>query len=109
MRLECHCNHVKIDLPAEPEKLNRCSCSICRRYGALWAYFDLASLSITGKTDTYIWGDKMIAFHRCQICGVLTHWTHLDGFEGKIGVNMQNCDQSALIGITEYDGNIAAN
>lgn len=49
----------------------------------------------------------MIAFHRCRTCGVLTHWTHLDENEGDIGVNMQNADQTTLIGIAEYDGNAA--
>lgn len=47
----------------------------------------------------------MIAFHRCQSCGVLTHWTHIDGSAGNIGVNMQNCDAVTLCDIPEYDGN----
>jgi hypothetical protein len=106
MNTECHCGQIKVDLQAAPEKLNRCSCSICRRYGALWAYFDPAALKILGRTDTYIWGDKMIAFHRCPNCGVLTHWSHIDGHVGKIGINMQNADQGALTKIPQYDGHL---
>ena len=106
MNTECHCGQIKIALQAAPEKLNRCSCSICRRYGALWAYFDQSSLKISGETDTYVWGDKMIAFHRCPNCGVLTHWSHIDGDVGKIGINMQNADQGILREIPQYDGHL---
>jgi len=61
---------------------------------------------VTGPTDTYVWGDRMITFHRCQVCGVLTHWTEIDSDVGKIGVNMQNMCASELKGIPEYDGNV---
>ncbi len=106
MNTECHCGQIKIVTQATPKKLNRCSCSICRRYGALWAYFDPSSLKITGETDTYIWGDKMISFHRCPNCGVLTHWNHIDGGAGLIGINMQNADQGAITEILQYDGHM---
>jgi hypothetical protein len=48
----------------------------------------------------------MIAFHRCPNCGVLTHWSHIDGHVGKIGINMQNADQGALTRIPQYDGHL---
>jgi hypothetical protein len=49
----------------------------------------------------------MIAFHRCRGCGVLTHWAHIDGNSGDLGVNMRNCDPSDLLGILEYDGSLS--
>lgn len=108
MDIHCHCRKVSIRLPGQPLKLNRCTCSICRRYGALWSYYPPESVLISGATDTYIWGDKMIAFHRCQCCGVLTHWMHIDGDIGDIGVNLQNSDPALLDGIAEYDGHMKA-
>lgn len=116
METECHCGSVRITLPHAPQKLNRCSCSICRRYGALWAYFDPEKITISGSTDTYVWGDRMIEFHRCKTCGVLTHWAHTDNGpsegaskgSGNIGVNMQNMELSQLAGIPERDGHADA-
>ena len=116
METECHCGSVRITLPHAPQELNRCSCSICRRYGALWAYFAPEKLTISGSTDTYTWGDRMIEFHRCKTCGVLTHWAHTDNGpsrgaregNGNIGVNMQNMELSQLTGIPERDGHADA-
>lgn len=34
----CHCGAVRIEIPRRPRTLTDCNCSICRRYGALWAY-----------------------------------------------------------------------
>jgi hypothetical protein len=31
----CHCGKVRIDVPACPDTLILCNCSICRRYGVL--------------------------------------------------------------------------
>ncbi len=104
MDIRCHCGKVKLQLPTLPVKLNRCSCSICKRYGALWSYYAPESIKVSGSTDTYIWGDRMIAFHRCQNCGVVTHWTRIDGGSGNIGINMRNSDAATLSGIPEYDG-----
>lgn len=103
MECKCHCGAVTIAIPELPSKLNRCSCSICRRYGALWGYFVPDQVRITGETDTYVWGDRMIVFHRCRECGVLTHWASNGEDFGKMGVNMQNMDVSGLIGIPQQD------
>lgn len=35
----CHCGHISLELPAPPAKTNECRCSVCYRYGALWAYY----------------------------------------------------------------------
>lgn len=104
MNIQCHCGQVSVLLPELPRKLNRCSCSICRRYGALWSYYPANCITVSGTTDAYIWGDRMIVFHRCQICGVLTHWSHNSDASGDIGINMQNADPNALADIFEYDG-----
>ena len=36
----CHCGAVQIGIARAPEMLTNCNCSICRRYGTLWAYFN---------------------------------------------------------------------
>jgi len=86
----CHCQAVRIAVPRAPSDLNECHCSICRRYAARWAYYapsEVDFLSGEGTTDAYIWGDRMLAFHRCATCGCLTHWSPLGEGEGRMGVN----------------------
>jgi hypothetical protein len=103
MDIQSHCALVTLHVPGLPLKLNRCSCSICRRYGALWAYYSPEDIDVSGASDTYAWGDRMIAFHRCQTCGVLTQWMPIVAGIDKIGVNMQSCDSAQLSQIPEYD------
>ena len=83
----CHCGAVTLEFGAAPTEVTDCSCSICRRYGVLWAYYPLASVSVKGPTDTYLWGDCSIAFHRCKTCGCVTHWSPVNRAEGRMGVN----------------------
>jgi hypothetical protein len=54
----CHCGAVRIEVPRRPRTLTDCNCSICRRYGALWAYYKRPDLRIThaqGATSGYSW------------------------------------------------------
>jgi len=84
----CHCGACTIRLAEAPAEVTLCNCSICRRYGALWAYCPLsgADLSGLGPTDAYAWDDRSIAFHRCRGCGCVTHWFPRDGRD-RLGVN----------------------
>ncbi len=63
---------------AAPEKLVRCNCSACRRFGALWAHGPLTDIKITagGPTTRYTRTDSDgdITFVSCATCGVTTHW-----------------------------------
>jgi hypothetical protein len=40
-----------------------------------------------GPTDVYIWGDRMLEFHRCHGCGCVTHWAAIDQDYTRMGVN----------------------
>ncbi|MEK8033468.1 hypothetical protein AACH06_21825 [Ideonella sp. DXS29W] len=99
-----------ISIPRPPERLTNCNCSICRRYGALWGYFDASEVVIDappGSTDEYAWGDKSIAFVRCRSCGCVTHWRPLPGRKSlRMGVNIRNFepDQIGPVTIRLFDG-----
>ena len=41
----CHCGAVAITLPHAPSVVVECNCSLCRRYGVLWVYYDAGELS----------------------------------------------------------------
>lgn len=90
MSLTCHCKAITIHLDHKPKCLNECHCSICRRYSAQWAYYQIKQIEIVAEpdaTDSYLWGDKMIEFHRCRKCGCVTHWMPVDKSETRLGVN----------------------
>ena len=38
-RATCHCGAVVLEVDSPPAEVNDCHCSICRRYGTLWAYY----------------------------------------------------------------------
>src|SRR5256712_1719750 len=96
----CHCGAIRIEVPRRPQKLTNCNCSICRRYGALWAYYKVRTVRVTGhpeKTAGYVWGDKTLRLVRCRNCGCVTHWEPLKPKPNSwLGVNARNFEPSAL-------------
>lgn len=106
----CHCGTIRIEIPEPPQTVTNCNCSICRRLGALWAYYPVGSVRVSGhpeKTEAYIWGDKTLRTVRCRNCGCVTHWEPLDPqAHGKLGVNIRNFEPDALgpFRIRRFDG-----
>lgn len=101
----CHCGAVALEVARAPERVTSCNCSICRRTGGLWGYYQPAEVTVTGETVAYVWGDRTLAFHHCGICGCGTHWTPLDPNGNRMGVNarMLGLDLAA-IPVTRFDG-----
>ena len=72
---QCHCGAVRLAFARPPEAVTDCNCSICRRYGVLWAYYPLDDVKVhaaEGAEHTYRWGDRTLDFHRCGTCGCVT-------------------------------------
>lgn len=96
----CHCGDVRVTIPRAPETVTDCNCSICRRTGALWAYYPTDEVRVEaaeGATQSYAWGERSLRFVRCARCGVLTHWEPVvrDG-AAKMGVNTRLFDPGVL-------------
>ena len=106
----CHCGAVTIQIPYRPETLTNCDCSICRRYGVLWAYYLRGEVKITAKsgaTSAYSWGSNTLRFVRCNACGCVTHWEPTVLERGpRIGVNARNFEPAQLgaVRIRRLDG-----
>ena len=85
----CHCDAVRVETTSAPDTVTDCNCSICRRYGVLWAYFRPGEVRICSdaQTDIYMWDDRSLEFHRCRTCGCVTHWSSVDPSVDRIGVN----------------------
>ncbi|MCZ2495310.1 GFA family protein [Xylophilus sp. Kf1] len=96
----CHCGAIVIEIPFAPDHLTNCNCSICWRYGALWAYFVSGSVNIrctASATEEYGWGIRDLRFFRCRTCGVVTHWEKAQTSDSSLlGINMRNFDLGAL-------------
>src|SRR5215813_6221907 len=81
MRAACHCTAVRFEVAELPDWVVDCNCTLCRRYGAIWTYPDAAKVTFVGDTaatDAYLWGDRSLSFHRCRVCGCLTHMVAVD-------------------------------
>jgi hypothetical protein len=109
IQASCHCGAVQLEIQTAPDALTDCNCSICRRYGALWAYYSPGQVRITpaaGATDFYIWGDRSIEFHRCKTCGCITHWAPIDRNSDRMGINARLLDPGILrpLRIRKLDG-----
>jgi hypothetical protein len=96
----CHCGAVRLRLAAAPTEVTECNCSICRRLGVLWAYAPADTVEILAEagTDTYAWGARTQAFHRCRVCGCTTHWAKFDPAFGMLGLNARLLAPEVLAG-----------
>lgn len=96
----CHCGAVKVQVPRRPRSLTNCNCSMCRRYGVLWAYYRDAEVRLQAApdaTDEYAWGRKSQRFIRCRHCGCVMQWKKFEPTGASYsGVNARNFDPAEL-------------
>jgi hypothetical protein len=96
----CHCGAVRVTVPRTPRSVTDCNCSICRRYGVLWAYYKASTVRVeAGPTATrgYSWGRKNLRFVRCATCGCVMCWQRVSPDpERKMGVNARNFEPAVL-------------
>lgn len=103
----CHCGAVLLKIERAPEEVTDCNCTLCRRYGALWAYYSPKEVQVTkDATDIYLWGERNIEFHRCRSCGCLTHWAPVDKTYDRMGVNARLMAPEVLARarVRQFDG-----
>jgi hypothetical protein len=96
----CHCGAVVPEVDSPAAEVNDCHCSICRRYGVLWAYYAperVRVLPLELPTDVYAWGDRILEFHRCRNCGCVSHWIAVDPGADRMGVNARLMDPGVLV------------
>ncbi len=106
----CHCGAVRLTLPSTPAVATQCNCSLCRRIGGPWVYFEFGTVTIDAHpqaTSAYIWGDRTLRTIHCTNCGCVTHWEPLEAKPGaRHGVNLGNFDPSliASVRVRKFDG-----
>jgi hypothetical protein len=99
IQASCHCGAVLMDIDTPPETVTECSCSNCRKRGALWAYYSpkqVRLIALEGATSVYTWNAREIEFHTCRTCGCPTHWRATDESLDRMAVNARLMEPDVL-------------
>ncbi|MCC7253141.1 GFA family protein [Hyphomicrobium sp.] len=109
----CHCGALTWTFDGEPESATACSCTLCRRYGALWAYdYENERIKLSGQSTVYTRKEKAkpaLEIHFCPTCGSVACWRGLgltDDGRRRIAVNLRLAEPHAVahIVIDHFDG-----
>jgi hypothetical protein len=112
----CHCGNITFDLvwPEQAETIGSraCTCTFCRKHGAVWTANASATLIVhvedSRLLSDYAFGTKTADFRVCARCGVVACCTSLIGGRLYAVVNVNtfdNFDSSRLVrGDVSFDG-----
>ena len=104
----CHCGSILWRTETKPEHLAKCTCSFCRRSGALWGEVDPGETEISGleNANEYITGDRMLAFLFCRNCGILSHWASRPEHGDRMKLNFRLADPELIksFKVRTFDG-----
>jgi hypothetical protein len=106
----CHCGAVRWSFEGVPDSATACNCTVCRRYGVLWAYdYENEGIRVSGPTHAYAWGKRNLEFHFCPNCGCVAYWRASAPREDRrrrIAVNLRLADPEVVgaIVIDHFDG-----
>lgn len=105
IKASCHCGAISVRAPSKPTSINECQCTICRRYGGAWAYYNTNDVEITMRNESsvrkYCWGNEAIEYCFCGVCCCVCYWypkTLPERPEGgfKMGINTRMMDPRDL-------------
>lgn len=105
----CLCGAVCWSLKDVPQSTTACSCTACRRYGALWAYgWEGEDVTLSGEATAFIRGDSL-SFNFCPTCGNLSHWRGLQVNEQgrrRVAVNLRLAEPAPIenVPVRHFDG-----
>jgi len=106
----CHCGAVRWTFDGTPEAATACNCTVCRRYGTLWAYdYEDERIRVSGPTRVYARGRRNLGFHFCADCGCVAYWrATAPGENGRrrIAVNLRLAepDMVGAVPMEHFDG-----
>jgi hypothetical protein len=111
MQGTCHCGGVTWRLDTPPLSVTACNCTICRRYGVLWAYGHIGQdIQTSGETTAYRRSHfGAIDFHFCSKCGCVTHYVATKpGDDGRhwtaVNLRLTEPEPIASLPIDHFDG-----
>lgn len=99
----CHCGAIRLEVAEKPQMLTECTCSICHRTGAQWAYYTRREVRIHTREPVlkaYMWGDKCIEFYHCATCGCTTHYESVEKDpDSRFAINWRMMPRKDIAGI----------
>ncbi|AJC79893.1 GFA family glutathione-dependent formaldehyde-activating protein [Rhizobium etli bv. phaseoli str. IE4803] len=109
----CHCGKTSWTLEGDPGSITACNCTLCRRYGVLWAYdYEGERIDLTGQTASYTRAGRensSLEILFCPSCACVLSWRALrlqkDG-RRRMAVNIRLAppDLVADLPIDHFDG-----
>jgi hypothetical protein len=109
----CHCGETGWTLSGDPGSITACNCTLCRRYGALWAYdYEGERIAIRGEPARYTRAgkdDPALEILFCPRCAGVLAWRGLrleaDG-RRRMAVNLRLAppEPVAALLIDRFDG-----
>jgi len=106
----CHCGELQWHFDGPISSATACNCTVCRRYGVLWAYdYEGERIRVNGKSQAYVRGDESLEFHFCPHCACVAFWrsreSQPDG-RRRIAVNVRMAGPAVVadIPIDHFDG-----
>jgi hypothetical protein len=99
----CLCGAVQLGATRLPRQVTQCNCSVCRRYGTLWAYYRRAAVTITaprGALEHFSVRARGLKFVRCRTCGCVISWQRrTKGDDQRMGLNTRLLDHALMADI----------
>ncbi len=109
----CHCGGAKWSMAGDPGAITACNCTLCRRYGALWAYdYEGERIAISGDASAYRRpgkADPALEILFCPTCASVVAWRALRldaNGRRRMAVNVRLAEPDAVAGLSidHFDG-----
>jgi len=109
----CHCGAAGWTLEGDPGSITACNCTLCRRYGALWAYdYENERIRVHGTLSSYICAGiekPTLEILFCPRCAGVVSWRGLeveDDSRRRIAVNIRLAPPEAVadLPIDHFEG-----
>ena len=107
----CHCGAAHWTLEGNPGRVTSCNCTLCRRYGALWAYdYVDGRIAVVGPVQSYSRSEKpSLEILFCPTCGCVLGWRGLKPAGNgrvRIAVNVRLAPPEAVadLPVEHFDG-----
>ncbi|HEY9234598.1 MULTISPECIES: GFA family protein [Phenylobacterium] len=107
----CHCGGAHWSMEGDPGPVTACNCTLCRRYGTLWAYdYENERIRLEGPTGSYKRKeDPGLEILFCPTCACVLAWRGMRlhaGNRRRMAVNVRLADPEAVarLPIDHFDG-----
>lgn len=112
MKGTCHCAETSWTLEGDPGPATACNCTLCRRYGVLWAYdYEDERIRVSGKVAAYRRAgkeDPALEILFCPTCAGILAWRGLRVENGRrrmaVNLRLATLEEVAALPIDHFDG-----